>query len=298
MKKILLLFICSFSLFFAGAQDAQNSEETAVIAVIKTMFDGMRVGDSAIVHSVLAEDLVMNTTYLTRDGEPVLQKEPLQFFLNAIGTPHPEIWDEVIWNYDIRIDGLLANVWTEYSFYAGNNFSHCGVNDFQLFKSKTGWKIINITDTRRRSDCRKKPSDAVNELMDAWHKAAATADEVVFFNSMTEDGIYIGTDASERWTREEMRVWSKPFFERESAWAFTATERNVTVSADGQMAWFDELLETWMGVCRGSGVLAMTAEGWKIQHYHLAMAIPNDLVQDYLKVLKKYEKKEAKKKEE
>ena len=137
-------------------------------------------------------------------------------------------YDEKIWSYDIRIDGLLATAWTDYTFYLGEKLLHCGVNAFQLFKSDEGWKVIHITDTRSREGCQAEAQDeaqVVNDFIDAWHKAAATADEDTFFGSMTADGIYIGTDASERWLRDDMREWSKKYFERESAWAFTATKK-------------------------------------------------------------------------
>jgi hypothetical protein len=131
---------------------------------------------------------------------------------------------------------------------------------------------------------------AVNELMDNWHKAAATADEDVFFGSMTEDGIYIGTDASERWLRDELKEWSAEFFDRDKAWDFTPIERQVFFSDDKNIAWFNETLNTWMGVCRSSGVLQMTKDGWKIKQYHLSMTVPNDAVKEYLEMVKKYEK--------
>ena len=75
--------------------------------------------------------------------------ETSQKFLNAIGTPHDKVWDERIWSYDVKIDGLMATAWTEYSFYLGDDFSHCGVNAFTLFKTVAGWKIVNVTDMTR-----------------------------------------------------------------------------------------------------------------------------------------------------
>ncbi len=281
MKKILLLLLicCSITV------QAQTEKDT-LIQTVKTMFDGMRAGDSAMVSSVFAENIAMFTVFKTKKGEHKMLKDKPQKFLNAVGTPHDELWDEKIWSYDVRIDGLFANVWTEYTFYHGGKFSHCGINDFQLFKTKKGWKIVNITDTRRRSNCQLDHKETINILLDNWHKAAATADEDVFFGSMTDDAIYIGTDASERWLRDELKEWSKAFFEKDSAWDFTPKDRKVTLSKDKKIAWFDELLDTWMGVCRASGVMVLTEDGWKIQHYHLAMAVPNDIVKDYLKLLK------------
>lgn len=122
-------------------------------------------------------------------------------------------------------------------------------------------------------------------MMDAWHHAAATADENVFFGSMTADGIYIGTDATERWYRDELREWSMKYFERESAWSFTPIERKVYLQEGATIAWFDETLETWMGVCRSSGVVTLTEEGWKIKHYHLSVTVPNDLIKPFIELV-------------
>ena len=154
--------------------------------------------------------------------------------------------------------------------------------------TEEGWKISHITDTRRRSNCRTESIQAekeVNELMDNWHKAAATADSTNFFGSMAKDGIYIGTDATERWLREEMANWSQQYFQRASAWDFTPLKRTVYLDADQEIAWFEESLDTWMGECRASGVVHQEKEGWKIKHYHLSVTIPNDNINQFLSLI-------------
>ncbi len=292
IKKLLLPVF----LLATGSLLAQSSgEKTAVIAVIQKMFDGMRAGDSATVSSVFDASARLQTIFTGQDGQPALRSDGIEKFVEAVGTPHDQIWDERIWSYDVNIDGQLATAWTEYTFFLGEKMSHCGVNAFQLFKSENGWKITQITDTRRRTGCQTEPAAAettINKLMDAWHHAAAVADEDIFFGSMTPDGIYLGTDASERWLRDDMREWSKKYFERETAWAFTPHDRQVYLSADGQTAWFEELLDTWMGVCRGSGVLQKTAEGWKIRHYNLAVTVPNEAINGFIELIKNTPKKD------
>lgn len=124
----------------------------------------------------------------------------------------------------------------------------------------------------------------VNQFLDNWHHAAATADEDAFFGSMTEDARYIGTDESENWWRDELREWSKQYFEKGAAWDFKKKERHIYMYSDGKLAWFDETLDTWMGVCRGSGVIVMTENGWKIKHYVLSVAVPNDKIDAYLEL--------------
>ncbi len=281
-----VLLLCLYMQPVTLPAQSADDDRQAVIAVIRQLFDGMRRGDSSAVRDVFAPDPALFTALTNRSGQPQLVKEDLREFLNAVGTPHKEVWDERVWSYDIRIDGRLASSWTPYAFFVDTTFSHCGVDAFQLFKGNDGWKIISLSDTRRRSDCLTDPEMAVHIFLDRWHKAAAVGDEDTFFGSMASDGIYIGTDASERWTRDEMQVWAQPYFDRDSAWAFTSLSRQVYFSDDGKIAWFDENLDTWMGICHGSGVLQHTEAGWKIKQYVLSVAVPNALIEDYLKLLR------------
>ncbi len=130
-----------------------------------------------------------------------------------------------------------------------------------------------------------KDKKEIVALLNQWHRDAAAADFDSYFSAISEEGIFLGTDASENWDKQTFMNFAKPHFEEAPAWDFKAHDRNIYFSADGQTAWFDELLETWMETCRGSGVLIKTEGGWKIQHYNLAILVPNHKVQDYLKVL-------------
>ena len=125
----------------------------------------------------------------------------------------------------------------------------------------------------------------IETILNEWHHAAAVADEDKFFSTFTKDGIYIGTDPTEHWQANELKEWSKKYFERESAWSFEPYDRNIYFSEDGKTVWFDELLKTWMGTCRGSGVMKIENGTWKIAHYHLAIAVPNDKIDGYLELI-------------
>jgi ketosteroid isomerase-like protein len=141
-----------------------------------------------------------------------------------------------------------------------------------------------------------KPADAgtadkqsINTLLDNWHVAAANGDYNGYFGKIADDGIYIGTDATENWDKKAFSAFSKPYFDHGKAWDFKALERNIYFSKDGKTAWFDELLDTWMKVCRGSGVLEKESGEWKIKHYVLSMTVPNDATQQVLPLKGKYE---------
>lgn len=129
-------------------------------------------------------------------------------------------------------------------------------------------------------------TQAINQLLDDWHKAAADADLKNYFNKLTEDAIYLGTDASERWTKAEFYKFCKPYFDKGKAWDFIPSKRTIYFSENYKTAWFEETLDTWMGDCRGSGVLIFQKPEWKIKHYNLAVAVPNGIVKDYIKLLK------------
>ena len=148
MRNLLLL---ALTLVFAPLAGAQSPEDD-VRAVIDQLFDGMRSGDSTMVRAAFHPDARLMTTS-THDGKPMLQTVKIDAFVEAVGSPHDQVWDERIGEVDFNIDDNLATAWMNYAFYVGDTFSHCGVNAFQLAKTDGGWKVIQITDTRRKGAC-------------------------------------------------------------------------------------------------------------------------------------------------
>ncbi|MBB2146056.1 hypothetical protein GM921_11205 [Pedobacter sp. LMG 31464] len=150
MKRLsIILFLFGSIQLYAQS----NTEETAVKATINLLFDGMRNADTAMIRKAFATQNTMQTIAKNKDGKFVVRTENVSDFIKSIGTPHPEKYDERIVFTKILIDANLASVWTDYKFYVGEKFSHCGVNSFQLFKGEDGWKIIYIIDTRRKDNC-------------------------------------------------------------------------------------------------------------------------------------------------
>jgi len=127
---------------------------------------------------------------------------------------------------------------------------------------------------------------AIERVLTSWHEAAAEADFETYFDKMTGDGIFIGTDATENWQNAAFKAFSKPYFDKGKAWSFYAVERNIYVNEDEDFAWFDELLDTQMKLCRGSGVLKKVNGEWKIAHYVLSIAIPNEYVTEVVALKK------------
>jgi hypothetical protein len=116
----------------------------------------------------------------------------------------------------------------------------------------------------------------INILLDNWHLAAAEANYENYFQAMANESVFIGTDATENWNKKDFQAYSKPHFDKGKAWNFTTLERKIYFNQDHSVAWFDELLNTQMKICRGSGVVVKENNEWKIKHYVLSMTIPNE----------------------
>ena len=117
----------------------------------------------------------------------------------------------------------------------------------------------------------------VETVLDQFHQAAAKADANGYFQLFAPEGVFLGTDATERWTVEEFKRYAGPHFSKGKGWTYVSKERHVDLTPDGSVAWFDEILANdKLGTCRGSGVLRKIDGAWKISQYNLSIPIPNE----------------------
>ncbi len=133
-------------------------------------------------------------------------------------------------------------------------------------------EVVNFTQSKEQ----------INTTLDNWHKDVATFKYDSYFKAMDNDAVFIGTDASEIWTKQEFQKFAKPYFDKNKTWNFSTITRNIYLSEDGKIAWFDELLNTQMKICRGSGVLIKKDTVWKIKQYVLSLTIPNDSIKSVI----------------
>jgi len=154
MKNFVLsMFILGFSSITFSQNASQDPEESAIKKTMDLLFEGMKMGDSSMVRQVFHSSARLMTCYTSKDGISKMAEDSIPAFLNAVGTTHTEVWNERITSLTICRDMNLAQVWTTYEFYVDDTFSHCGVNAFQLVKENDLWRIIQLTDTRRKKGC-------------------------------------------------------------------------------------------------------------------------------------------------
>jgi len=133
---------------------------------------------------------------------------------------------------------------------------------------------------------------AIHAMLDDWHDAAADADESRYFSAMTPEFVFLGTDATERWNLGSFREFAHPYFAKGTAWTFLPSNRYILFAPAGDVAWFDEKLDSKSyGECRGSGVVRVVDGKWKIAHYNLSLPVPNDLAKTVVQMIREMKKK-------
>lgn len=144
MKKIFFLLISSFSF-------AQNTSEKEIIKPIENLFNAMKSADSLGVKNAFSGSAIMQTFGKNQE----IRTNKVEDFAKQVGASKAGDLDERFTISKILVDGNMASVWVPYQFYYKGNFSHCGVNSFQLAKINNEWKIQYIIDTRRKDNCTK-----------------------------------------------------------------------------------------------------------------------------------------------
>lgn len=164
-----------------------------------------------------------------------------------------------------------------------------------VMRSISGAKILDMFQPMREPAKTPNPDAAAIALvLDTLHDAASKAEERRYFDLYAPEGVFIGTDAGERWNLEEFRAYARPLFSKGKGWTYKlrpgSRHIDLVPSAGAEkspsVAWFDELLDNEKyGLCRGSGVLRKIDGQWKIAQYHLTVPVPNDLLERVAKLI-------------
>ncbi|TNE69173.1 hypothetical protein EP331_14625 [bacterium] len=154
--------------------------------------------------------------------------------------------------------------------------------------------VISCTsDVQKKTINKEQLKTEADSMLSQWHNDAAAVNFDGYFGGMTETSYFIGTDATEYWTKKEFMEFSKPFFAKGKVWVFKAKRREIYLDDTGALAWFYEEINTsGMGECRGTGILKRIDGKWFVEQYNLALPVPNDLVKNFVKQIADYAKQQ------
>jgi len=282
--KALLNFLFLFLIPLAWGQGIENNtQEQNVLRVIEDFNRHLENRDT-----LLAQQLVYPSSYLSRiqlNDEELIRKEQN---VHSLAQSH---WSSKRYLHVPQVDirSTFASVYGYFTAFGDDGGKKCGTDHYQLILSKQGWKVIEYTETTY-DKCKsivppKKELELINRTLNQWHGLAAVGD-TSYFDYFGQGSFYLGTDPKEVWSLQEFKDFALPHFRRGSAWNFKNKNRNIHLGDYGHYAWFDETLDTWMGLCRGTGVMEKQSDGWKIKHYSLTVLVSNKIINDYIKLLK------------
>jgi len=146
-------FIVTLTAVLLFINTKAQSTEDSVKKVVNQLFEAMRNADGNALKKTFSDSAMLQTIARNKNGETVVRTESIAEFSDIVSREEKNVLDERITFDLVKIDGPLAIVWTPYQFYYKGQFSHCGVNSFQLIRFKDGWKIQYIIDTRRKQGC-------------------------------------------------------------------------------------------------------------------------------------------------
>ncbi|HEY6063570.1 MAG TPA: nuclear transport factor 2 family protein [Chitinophagaceae bacterium] len=146
-------FFIVLTVMMYGTIARGQTAEDSVQSVINKMFTGMRTADARLLKSCFADSMVLQTISKNKDGMLIVRNEAPSGFIDFVSKESPGNADERITFDVVKVNGPLAIAWTPYNFYYKGQFSHCGVNSFQLVRFNGEWKIQYIIDTRRKQGC-------------------------------------------------------------------------------------------------------------------------------------------------
>lgn len=287
MLKGLFTFVL-YLLIYQGLSAQQQ-----VLNQTKKFYKQLNLGDS----TSLSENF-HTTAIVMHVGEDTSFSYSKNEFLGVCPQFKTKLFQEQIHSMvALEISEQIYTVDVEFRFYLNGKYSHCGVDHFTWIKKKDGLKIESIISTdhvecgegyEEKSFNRDIETKDLDRLLNNWHKDVVSLELDSFFDLMTDDFFYLGTDPGERWSKAQFRAFCEPYFlEKKQTWNFKPIQRFWQFSGDGSVAWFDENLDTWMEECRGSGVFEKIDGEWKISQYNLTVLIENEKVKKFIKLRKK-----------
>lgn len=150
MRRLFLLA----ALLVPSASRAQSPDHEAAYAVVTKLFDGMRTRDTTAMRAAFAPTAMLQSVSATG-----IRTDEINAWIGSVASaPAGLVLDERLANPVVQVSGDLASVWVDYWFFAGERFSHCGVDAFVLARQGGVWKIMSVADTRRREGCAPAPA--------------------------------------------------------------------------------------------------------------------------------------------
>ena len=149
--KLFLIVLFAVTLTSTTAQEA---EKEVVKHTVEEFFEAFHKQDSVAMKSYVADGVLLQTTGRDKEGKTQFRSQEIEkLYQSIVSIPDSITFQEKLTSWNIQVDRTMANAWVGYEFWLNGNFSHCGINSFQLINFDGEWKIVYLIDTRGRQGC-------------------------------------------------------------------------------------------------------------------------------------------------
>ncbi|MFC1553736.1 nuclear transport factor 2 family protein [candidate division KSB1 bacterium] len=153
-RIIIITFVLSALCVCFGCENS-GSEEKEILKAVQSFFDAMSNKDAGLAESVLLAEGQFASIREDSSGRSI-RFIPHSEFTENLKTQEVD-YLERMFDPDVEVHGNLAVVWTKYDFHINGEFSHTGVDVFNLLKTEDGWKIAGTVYTVEYSESDKSP---------------------------------------------------------------------------------------------------------------------------------------------
>jgi len=282
MKRLGLIFLFFVGIIVQIQSQTEVTPEHDVMQIVNQFGRYIQAKDSLQIAHISSSNMAIALAYLNADSLQILGDQFNDLFAHS--------WLEKKYQYVPQVD-IRSSFAMVYGYFIAKDTTgmvKCGTDHYQLIKLNGTWKVFEFSETVY-DECKtikgkNQELKEINKTLNTWHGLGAVGD-TSYFDYFAGGSFYLGTDPKEVWSIEAFKNFALPYFRRGSAWSFKNKSRNVHLGDYGHYAWFDEKLDTWMGLCRGTGVMEKQVDGWRIKHYSLTVLVPNSKIKEYVKMI-------------
>jgi hypothetical protein len=157
-----LLFVCCIVLSpFARAQS--DPAEASILATVDAFFVALANRDRESLEALSVPGPLNISASVDADGTSRFSSRNYDELIAALSSPSANKPLERYWDATVLVRGDIAVFWAPYDFHVGSQFSHCGVDSFQLIRRQGKWLITNLSWTSERDACPESPLGPVGQ---------------------------------------------------------------------------------------------------------------------------------------
>lgn len=157
-----LLFVCCIVLSpFACAQS--HPDEASILATVDAFFGALANRDRESLEALTVPGSLNISANVEADGTSRFSSRNYDELITVLSSPSANKPLERYWDATVLVRGDIAVFWAPYDFHVGSEFSHCGIDSFQLIRRQGKWLITNLSWTREREACPESPLGLISE---------------------------------------------------------------------------------------------------------------------------------------